>query len=541
MRPASLVAARRIPRGLASPARRSFVTSVRRSKAEEDSMARLTSNALLLNAVKTGRLIDQGGKAVSVSRVKRPAINGQPGPVVRMEIAKPAEAYLHPDKLILWAAEHGRTILPLYYLRDLCKCPKCVDPHSKQRSFRTSDIPKDVHPQVVRWDGTHLEVEWANDIAGYEKGHTSRWHINYLKNPILDPHEQTSPNMKPLRWTSNLMKRLQHWVSYEDYMNDDVKFAAAMRNLSRLGLIFVKDIPDSREMVAKIATRMGPLRNTFYGETWDVKTVPQAKNIAYTNQFLGFHMDLMYMNEPPGYQLLHCLENSCDGGESLFADTFRVANIMKTELPTEYKALSCRHLGYEYAHDEHKYHNTRPVFQLDPKTKQLRYVNYSPPFQSALPEYEGKAGSGIRGYADLKRALTHFTKIMEGHHSVFKLKLNPGECVIFNNRRVVHARNKFNTGTGSRWLAGAYVDEDALLSRYAVCGAKQAITWKAADPFMGLVGVRKEIAETSAKEAKLAIAEARLQEGKKIIEEAGPLGDVGSTLQGQDGEPVRTH
>lgn len=500
-------------------------------------MARLANNAVLFNAVKTGHLIERDGKAVAVSRVRRPASNGQPETFVRMEMTKPAEAYLHPDKLVLWAPEHGRTILPLWYLRDLCKCPKCVDPHSKQRSFRTSDIPKDVQPRSVHWDGTHLEVEWANDITGYDNDHKSGWHIDYLKKPVLDPHEQTSQNMKPLRWTSNLMNRLQHWVSYEDYMNDDAKFAAAMRNLSRLGLIFVKDIPDSREMVAKIATRMGPLRNTFYGETFDVKTVPQAKNVAYTNQFLGFHMDLMYMNEPPGYQLLHCLENSCDGGESLFADTFRAANIMKSEFPTEYKALARRHLGYEYNHKEHKYHNTRPVFQLDPKTKELRYVNYSPPFQSALPDYEGKAGSGIRGYADLKRAMSHFVKLMESQHSVFQLKLNPGECVIFNNRRIVHARNKFNTSTGSRWLAGAYVDEDALLSRYAVCGEKEKISWKAADPFMGLDGVRREIAETSAYEARLALAEARLQEGRKIIEEAGPLEDIGKALQDEDTEP----
>ncbi|KAJ5475150.1 hypothetical protein N7539_008216 [Penicillium diatomitis] len=472
-------------------------------------MARLTSNAVLFDAIKKGRLVERDGKPTSVNRIKLPALGGRPEQSVQMEVTKPAEAYLQPGKLVLCSAEHGSVALPLYYLRDLCKCPKCVDPHSKQRSFRTSDIPKDVCPRVVRWDGTHLEVEWANDIAGYAKDHTSRWGIDYLKNPVLDPHEQKSPNMKPLRWTKNLMTRLQHWVSYDEYMNDDAKFAAAMRNLSRLGLIFVKDIPDSREMVAKIATRMGPLRNTFYGETWDVKTVPQAKNVAYTNQFLGFHMDLMYMNEPPGYQLLHCLENSCDGGESLFADAFRAARIMEVEFPTEFKALCRRHLGYEYNHEEHKYHNTRPVFQLDPKTKELRYVNYSPPFQSALPEYEGKKGSGIHGYAELKRALNHFLKVMEGNSSVFQLKLNPGECVIFNNRRVVHARNQFNTSSGSRWLAGAYVDEDALLSRYAVCRAKQPTTWKAADPFNGLDGLRKEIVGTTASEAQAALTEAQ--------------------------------
>ncbi|KAJ5157667.1 uncharacterized protein N7482_008767 [Penicillium canariense] len=537
MRLTSLIAFRRLSRGLASPARRSFVTSVQRSQADEDALSRLMHQAVLFNAIDKGRLIDKDGHPVSVTRVERAASKGRPASATKMEIVKPAEAYLHWDRLTLFSPNHGRASLPFYYLRDLCKCPKCVDPHSKQRSFRTSDIPKDTHPSVVRWDGEHLEVKWANDIPGYANNHKSRWHIQYLQNPILDPHEQKSQNMKPLRWTSSLMERLQHWVSYDDYMKDDVKFAAAMRNLSRLGLIFVKNVPDSREMVSHIATRMGPLRNTFYGETWDVRTVPQAKNVAYTNQFLGFHMDLMYMNEPPGYQLLHCLENSCEGGESLFADTFRAAKIMQNEFPTEYKALARRHLGYEYAHDEHKYHNTRPVFELDPKTKDLRYVNYSPPFQSAIPSYEGKNGTGVEGFRDLKRALKHFIRLMEGQHSIFQLKLNPGECVIFNNRRIVHARKKFNTTSGSRWLAGAYVDEDALLSRYAVCRKKQPIAWEAADPFAGLEKLRRNIAETSATEARIALAEARLQAGRETVEEAGPLAEAGPSLQGQHMEP----
>lgn len=277
------------------------------------------------------------------------------------------------------------------------------------------------------------------------------------------------------------MNKMQHWVSYEDYMNDDVMFTAAMRNLSRLGLIFVKDVPKSREMVEKIATRMGPLRNTFYGSTWDVKSVPEAKNVAYTNQFLGFHMDLMYMNEPPGYQLLHCIENSCDGGESLFADTFRAAHLLKLLWPEEWEALTKRHMGYEYVHEDSIYYNSRPVFELDRGGPALRYVNYSPPFQSALPlSLKGEKGAARR--ALFQRALRRFAWSLQRQKSVFQLKLNPGECVIFANRRVVHARNQFNTMSGSRWLAGAYVDEDAVLSRFAVSRKKDPITWEASDP-----------------------------------------------------------
>ena len=42
-------------------------------------------------------------------------------------------------------------------------------------------------------------------------------------------------------------------------------------------------------------------------------------------------------------------------------------------------------------------------------------------------------------------------------------KLNPGECFILDNTRVLHARTAYS-GRGSRWLQGCYADKDGLLS-----------------------------------------------------------------------------
>ena len=43
----------------------------------------------------------------------------------------------------------------------------------------------------------------------------------------------------------------------------------------------------------------------------------------------------------------------------------------------------------------------------------------------------------------------------------------PGDCVLFDNRRVLHARRAFavsDAGT-ERWLRGAYIDRDPFVSR----------------------------------------------------------------------------
>ncbi|KAL2841915.1 hypothetical protein BJY01DRAFT_6731 [Aspergillus pseudoustus] len=368
-------------------------------------------------------------------------------------------------------------------LRDGCKCPLCVDKYSKQRNFRSSDIPVDISTKACTWDGATLSLTWNKDVPGFKSDHITKYNAADLYYPWdLQWHSfhSTGPERRRQNWEGPEMKQLQHWISYNDYMYDDEKFTVAMRNLSSLGLVFVKDIPDSREMVEKIAARMGPLRNSFYGSTWDVRTVPEAKNVAYTNQFLGFHMDLMYMKDPPGFQLLHCLRNSCDGGESLFADTFKVAAYVRHHDPELFNKLKNTYITYEYQHKEQSYQNTWPVFEASPNVNphnSVTHVNYSPPFQGLSTPKPSLPPSITREREEIQ-ALQDFVNRLERPRNIFELKLKPGECVIFENRRVVHARRRFNTTRGERWLAGAYVDEDAVLSRFQVCKETYPRAWR---------------------------------------------------------------
>ena len=45
--------------------------------------------------------------------------------------------------------------------------------------------------------------------------------------------------------------------------------------------------------------------------------------------------------------------------------------------------------------------------------------------------------------------------------------LNPGECFIVDNTRVLHARTAY-LGTGTRWFQGCYVNKDGLLSTISI-------------------------------------------------------------------------
>ncbi|RAL13500.1 putative Gamma-butyrobetaine hydroxylase subfamily [Aspergillus homomorphus CBS 101889] len=386
--------------------------------------------------------------------------------------------YIKTEQDHLVIKQPGRRAFTVLYhtLRDACHCSQCVDQSTKQRNFRTTDIPFDIKPRSIQIEHKNVKITWDNDIEGHQD-QVSHYGLDHIKHGVLKPLLEVATSRRRWRliWNNSIMKENVHWVDYNDFMKDSEEFAVALRNLAEMGLIFVKNIPDSRAEVEKIATRLGPLRNTFYGPTWDVRNKPNAENVAYTNQFLNFHMDLMYMNEPPGFQLLHCLQNSCDGGESLFSDTFHVARSMANSKHASYMALTQLHLAYEYNHENHLYTNTWPVFELDhaPRTpgikRRLIRVNYSPPFQSPITHRYADRDTYMPGM----QALKYFAERLQAPSNVFELKMEPGQCAIFENRRVAHARRGFNTSQGERWLAGAYVDEDAVLSRIrTVCRQK---------------------------------------------------------------------
>jgi len=75
---------------------------------------------------------------------------------------------------------------------------------------------------------------------------------------------------------------------------DPKRFQRAIKNnLAAAGILLLFNVPTDETAVEAIAEKLGPVKNTFYGKTWDVKDKPMAENVAYTNVFLDLHMDLL--------------------------------------------------------------------------------------------------------------------------------------------------------------------------------------------------------------------------------------------------------
>ena len=68
-----------------------------------------------------------------------------------------------------------------------------------------------------------------------------------------------------------------------------------------------------------------------------------------------------------------------------------------------------------------------------------------------------------RDMDDYYKAYRKFSSIIDDPKMSVNFKLNPGDCFIIDNTRVLHARTAYS-GKGSRWLQGCYADKDGLLS-----------------------------------------------------------------------------
>jgi gamma-butyrobetaine dioxygenase len=370
------------------------------------------------------------------------------------------------------------------WLRDACDCSKCVDPSTKQRTFQTTDIPANigVASEKILGDGS-LQVTWDEDIPGLGN-HVSTYSRAFLAQSRCNRGSIESPTTQTPRvfWDQSTISRNINFYDYKEYITNDNVLYDVLEQLRIYGIAFIRGIPDEETAVEAIGGRVGNLRDTFYGRTWNVKSVQQAKNVAYTNVELGFHMDLLYMSNPPGYQLLHCLRNSCEGGISLFSDSFHAYQLTHRELaaesPLALEALHRIKLLYHYNNANQYYRKNRSLARAKDKSnpKSVFEINYSPPFQGPLTFRKGilnketidELHNGISGMRTL-------TKHIEDSKNVYQYRLQEGECVIFNNRRVLHARSAFDITSGERWLKGAYLDSDVFYSKLRVLNVERGL------------------------------------------------------------------
>jgi gamma-butyrobetaine dioxygenase len=254
-------------------------------------------------------------------------------------------------------------------------------------------------------------------------------------------------------------------LNYSDIVSGDEGLHSWLSLLAERGLVLVKNVPTELGMVVKVSELIAPVQETSFGRMFDVLSSDYAAlNISYTSSELELHMDVPHYESPPGLQLLHCVRfDPCvSGGESTFVDGFEVARKFKETDPEDFKILSSVPATFQ------KVHYIRD---------QLAHLICSKPHITTntagdivelvwAPIVEGP----LRVHPDLVepyyRARHKFSQAVHSLDNVIEHRLQPGELVSFNNRRILHGRRGFSLNGGVRHIQGAYISIDEFSSKY---------------------------------------------------------------------------
>ena len=329
----------------------------------------------------------------------------------------------------------GGTFHPLW-LRDNCPCPECRH-GSGQRLLDTRSLPDDL--EVVAVDGTNVT---------FSDGHTS----------TFDPALLASTRApRPRRlWGAEIQDDLP--VSrHSEVAAGGAALRDWLRAVDQLGFAILTGCPTDPGTVTRVAELFGFVRETNYGRLFDVKTVVDPTNLAYTGLGLGAHTDNPYRDPTPTLQLLHCLASSADGGENTLVDGFRVVQDLTRD---DLELLARSPIRFRYADADAELETETPVISLDPRgeTEAVHYNTRSAqPF--ALPD--GLVGPYYGAYQ-------RFGRMLEAPEYRIQFKLAPGDLFIVDNLRVLHGRTAYAATGGERQLQGCYADRDGLRSRLAV-------------------------------------------------------------------------
>lgn len=360
-------------------------------------------------------------------------------------------AFINDQLTIIWA-NGAESRLAALWLRDNCQLACCRDNQNGQRLINITDIPRSTTIASVTASDAKVTIRFApdNHISEFE----TTWLFDncYCLNKAFDDRGEKS---KTLWMGPSAFTKLPN-ADYADFCWNSATQKQALQAVAEYGFVILNNVPVKPGSVVDVISHFGFVRETNYGKLFDVQTEVDPNNLAFTNLGLGGHLDNPYRNPVPGLQLLHCLENSAQGGETMIQDGFMAASILRDESTQNFSLLSKTAINFRFQNKSVDLHALATMIELNVLNEivTVRFNNRSiAPL--TLPE---------TSMLDYYTAYRHLAEIFERTDLQICFKLNLGQLLLFDNTRILHARKAFSSA-GRRHLQGAYSDLDGLYSK----------------------------------------------------------------------------
>jgi gamma-butyrobetaine dioxygenase len=360
------------------------------------------------------------------------------------------------NELTIERADGARFAIHPIWLRERCQDASTLDLRTGQRLQDPSDLDLDLALSSV------TQVAPGRFHVQFSDGHAA----DFLERDILaeaalpaGDHELPAPRL----WDARLQTGERfRWNSEPD----DEELGAWLARFLELGFVLFSGVPTQSAQILRVASQFGFTRATNFGALFDVRSTPQATDLAYTAMALDPHTDNPYRWPVPGVQLLHCLVNETCGGLSTLVDGFAVAEALHARDAEAFRRLSQTAVRFRYRDAVTELVASAPPIELDASGR-VQSVHFSPrlDFVPLQPPDE------LAAYYRARRAFDHLLRSPEFE---IRFLLDAGELMMMDNRRLLHGRTGFDPAQGLRHLQGCYIDIDGPRSLYRVLRRRQA-------------------------------------------------------------------
>lgn len=346
---------------------------------------------------------------------------------------------------------------PYIWLRDTD--PSGFHPQTGERTFDLTSVPLDIVPHAAAVTPDALLITWKDGEA------PSRFDLDWIRAHRPGRPRHDPADIPALAWRAELGASGVPRHDAAGVLASDEALAEWLRDTKRYGLSIVAGLADGAEAGQEVARRVGHLRETNFGLTFEVMSKPDPNNLAYTADALPLHTDLTNQEMPPGYQFLHCLANEARGGGSLFCDGVAVAEDLRAGDPAAFEILATTAVPFRFHDRDTDIRSRKTVITLDGRGAVSEIC-----FNAHLADILDLDPARLKPFY---RAYRLFMAMLRDPAYGIALRLSGGEMIVFDNRRVLHGREAFDPATGFRHLHGCYVDRGEWDSRLRVLGGPQ--------------------------------------------------------------------
>jgi gamma-butyrobetaine dioxygenase len=350
---------------------------------------------------------------------------------------------------------------PAVWLRDNCPCPECVAPGTTQKLRDITDLPNGVAVTPTEFAAGSVTVTFAPDQ--HRATFSRSWLIAQAPGRDGDGDGRTEDD-KQLWLPADLAPETGRFprASWPRYLGQPAERIRALAAVRRLGFVLLRGVPTEPGAVLEVAASFGFVRETNYGRLFDVRVEPAPGNLAFTSAAIRPHTDNPYRDPVPTVQLLHCLRAAGEGGDTGLVDGFAAVAALRAADPESFGTLTRTPAPFGYIDKATELRASQPLIELSLRGR-VRGVRFN---NRSMRPLRGSHAEITAFYAAYRR----WAELLAEPARQLNLRLAPGDCLVFDNTRVLHARTAFSLSAGSpgRHLQGCYADLDGLASTLAV-------------------------------------------------------------------------